>query len=268
MAVLLVRHMKDVAGELGFHNGRLETWPAAAGFAELEETGEYLRQLTETGNINIRRTYCSDQLRAVVTAIGLRSYIGYAHHAIHDSRLREREMGAFTGMTDEEATDHANKQLPPLTSVRTPSGSHIHVGVKGEESLGKTYHRGQEVIAHIIQQQEGEDALVISHGMIGRMIIGAYSRPQLPWEQAAGIRFKNCEVVRLDEEGAVSLFVPQTSTESSFSSDEPESRIRNRARWLVSPERNELGDLFPGEARRYLSFTPNAVWLDSADEGA
>lgn len=76
MALYLVRHCRDIAGELGVHNGdMIPTFPTQLGLEQIVEVGEWFGSKTVAREVNITAAYVSPLLRAVVTAMGIKSGI-------------------------------------------------------------------------------------------------------------------------------------------------------------------------------------------------
>lgn len=234
MALYLTRHGQDIAGELGCHNGdAIPTYPTQLGMEQIFEAGEWFGSKTLAQELNITAVYVSPLLRAIITGIGIKSGILRASGRDYTAppptsvrpALRERNMGAITGLTDDEEAQYAEAR-----GLKTLPGTRITLGVENEESLPNTSRRVRRAIGRIMTQQNriGGDGLVILHGMAGRLAIGAYSKPRLSWREAATLRFRNCEVFRIDEAGARSVFIPSVlSREISYPEPPPGMDLRD-----------------------------------------
>ncbi len=132
---------------------RWQGWVASPlndlGKRQAERLANYIR------NINLKALYTSDLKRALQTAAILTENLGF--QPVPDERLRERNIGAWQGLTiDEMRTwypDEYHNLLTDAENYRVPGG----------ESRADVRKRMVEAFDTILKQDKGETVGVISH---------------------------------------------------------------------------------------------------------
>jgi len=182
--IFLVRHGQDTDNAAEILNGRRDT--------ELTELGrEQARQVAEKLKDNgVQVIYTSPLKRAYETAQIIAATL-CVDEVIADSRLTERDFGVLTGKPVAEISKYAKKILPT-------EGVNYFLEVEGAESFPILYERGRKIIEEIRKRHPNKNALLVTHGDIGKMIRAAYHG----WTWERGLKtpyFGNTGVLELSE---------------------------------------------------------------------
>jgi len=133
--------------------GRWQGWAATPlnehGRLQAERLANFVR------NIGMSALYSSDLRRAKETAERIAARLAYA--PIYDARLRERNIGAWQGLTLDEMKawypDEYRKLLDDVEGYQVPGG----------ESRNQVRERMLAVFGDILAQEKGETVGIISH---------------------------------------------------------------------------------------------------------
>jgi broad specificity phosphatase PhoE len=152
MAVKRVVFMRP--GESDWNKSdRFQGWVAIPlnehGRLQAQRLGNFVR------HIGLRALYTSDLRRAAETAAILEPRLNFA--PILDSRLRERNMGIWQGLTMDEMAAWYPEEFERLLENRDD------FCIPGGESRGDVQRRALAAFADILAQDKGETVGVISH---------------------------------------------------------------------------------------------------------
>jgi broad specificity phosphatase PhoE len=141
--------------------GRWQGWVASPldnyGKAQAKQLARYIR------NIGISAVYSSDSRRAVETAEILSAQLGFA--PTYDKRWRERDIGAWQGMTLQEirswyAEDYRKLQAD-IENFRVPQG----------ESREDVRQRVMSAFNDILEEDKGSTVGIITHTTSTHMLL-------------------------------------------------------------------------------------------------
>lgn len=163
--------------------GRWQGWVAIPlnqhGQQQAKRLAKYVR------NIGMGVLYSSDLRRAVETAEILAEQLGY--QPVYDSRLRERNIGMWQGLTlDEMRAWYADEYAQVLDD---PDGYRV----PGGESRDDVRERAQAAFNDIITQADVETVGIISH----TTVIHALLRLLVPDLQASELAVSNMSVTTI-----------------------------------------------------------------------
>jgi 2,3-bisphosphoglycerate-dependent phosphoglycerate mutase len=148
--VIVVRHGETRWNLEGRRQGHLDSPLTARGIAQAESLARRLKSFT------FMSLYSSDSGRAYHTA----QIISRAtdHKIIVDERLREKNLGIFQGLTDEEI-----RQTHPDTYqlLRTLGPDYV---IPGGESTRQQFERNIRCLEQIAGRHLGEAVVVVTHG--------------------------------------------------------------------------------------------------------
>ena len=155
MNIFFVRHGATVWNQTGKWQGSVDTELSDHGRKQAMEAAEKL--MSE----NFSVIYSSHKSRALETAGIIAEKSGM--DVVVDSRIAERNMGIFEGMTTLEISSMMGREMNVVDIVSCTEP------VEGMESLEDQFRRGKDFIDHVRNQQK--DSVVVSHGvMIGIML--------------------------------------------------------------------------------------------------
>lgn len=106
--------------------------------------------------VSVQSLYTSDLGRAVQTAEIIGAATGMPIRL--EPGLRERDMGAFQGLTPDEITERFPKQIAEYRRVR------FHAEVPGGESAKERSERSVRVLTEIASQHTDQTIVVVTHG--------------------------------------------------------------------------------------------------------
>lgn len=161
--VFIARHGETVFNAAGRMQGSAQDTPLTrAGFAQAEAMGAALATYLGTGQS--LRLYASPSGRALQTLAVVTEHIGADwHHATHDARLMEIDVGAWGGRTYAEIIAEQGEimdRAATLFSVRPPGGEwYDDIAARLSDWIAAT-------------RDDRDDRLVIMHGMSSRVLRG------------------------------------------------------------------------------------------------
>lgn len=141
--------------------GRWQGWVAAP----LNDHGRYQVQALANflRNIGVGALYSSDLKRGVDTAEIIAARLGIT--PIYDPRLRERKIGTWQGMTNDELqhwySDQYQEWLNDRENYQIPEG----------ESLAEVYVRMRAAFDDIVRQDQAETVGIVSHTVASRRLL-------------------------------------------------------------------------------------------------
>lgn len=140
-------------------------------------------------NIGVTALYSSDLKRAVDTATIIGEKLGY--EPVYDSRLRERSIGNWQGLTLPEITTWYADQYQELREDQD------NYRVPGGESLNDVKKRILEAFNDILKEDKGETIGIISHTTAIRKLL----EDLIPSFDQSGLIFGNSSVTTIVLEG-------------------------------------------------------------------
>ncbi len=149
--VIVVRHGETTWNTEKRWQGHLDSPLTPRGISQAQALARRL------ANQRFSALYSSDLGRAYQTAQIISAATG--HSVIPDVRLRERNLGIFQGLTNEEIRTTAHPDLYERYRVRDPD----HV-LPGGESLRQQIERNISCFEELAQKHLGESILVVTHG--------------------------------------------------------------------------------------------------------
>ena len=149
--VIVVRHGETAWNTEKRWQGHLDSPLTPKGMSQAQALA---RRLT---NQRFSALYSSDLGRACQTAQIISAATG--HSVCPDARLRERNLGIFQGLTNEEIKTTASLDLYQRYRVRDPD----HV-VPGGESIRQQVERNIACFEELARKYLGESILVVTHG--------------------------------------------------------------------------------------------------------
>ena len=164
LLIYLIRHGETQYNRQNRFNGRTDSPLTEIGVSEAHRQGRVLSEVIEAGNA--LRIVSSPLGRAVHTAEIIRDQMPLTGYEIEtDERLTEISFGAWEGLTIDEI-----KHRFPGEWEKRHQNMWTYV-VPGGESYALVDRRARAWLA----EQNGESRLiVVSHGLIGRVLRGAY----------------------------------------------------------------------------------------------
>jgi probable phosphoglycerate mutase len=175
----LIRHARSSWNAEGRWQGQADPTLDDMGQAQALALAHFLRREP------IIAVYSSPQMRARQTADVVAREHGLPVH--FDDRLKERDVGAWSGLTEAEVRVRYPQQFTPTWWVEGPPGG---------ESQKIVLERAAAVFSEIVAgQPDGAHVAVISHGGI----LNAYLRHVLavPLAHPIAFRFDNTSIARL-----------------------------------------------------------------------
>ncbi|HEX5268814.1 MAG TPA: histidine phosphatase family protein [Acidimicrobiales bacterium] len=155
--VLLIRHAQSTWNAEGRMQGWADPPLSPAGIEQAEALGH---RLGAEGPGAVVGVVSSDLARAARTAAILAEACGCPEPEI-DARLREREIGRLTGLTDEEARGRYPEEVAAWREQRRPRPP-------GGESTGSVLGRARAAIDALMGaaggREGGEVVVAVSHG--------------------------------------------------------------------------------------------------------
>ncbi len=148
--LIAVRHGETIWNEKGLIQGHLDTNLSPLGIRQAEAIAERLAEE------KVKAIYSSDLKRSYKTAEYLAAKTG--HKIITDSRLKERCLGIFQGLTMDEVE---RKYPDEFNLYKTAGPDHI---VPEGESRRQQFERSIECIKEITERHPGGRIVVVAHG--------------------------------------------------------------------------------------------------------
>ncbi|MDO9530188.1 MAG: histidine phosphatase family protein [Syntrophales bacterium] len=148
--LIVVRHGETIWNEKGLIQGHLDTDLSPLGIRQAEAIAE---RLTEE---KVTAIYSSDLKRSYKTAEYLAAKT--EHKIIADSRLRERSLGIFQGLS----MDEVKRKYPDEFNLYETAGPD-YVVPEGE-SRRQQFERAIECIKEIVGRHAGGRIVVVTHG--------------------------------------------------------------------------------------------------------
>ncbi len=175
--LIVWRHGQTEHNAGGIHQGQLDTELSDRGKREVQAAAPELAARAPS------RIVASDLVRAADTARLLARAIGLEVH--YDPRLREIDVGAWTGLTREQvARDH------PESSGALARGEDVVRGRDGER-VADVAVRTAAAAAAIVEAMGPDDLVVVAtHGVAGRALVAGllgWSQHQA-WSTLVGLR--------------------------------------------------------------------------------
>lgn len=177
--LILLRHGETTHNAAGIYQGQLDTDLSARGVAQAAAAASALALLLPT------RIVSSDLRRASHTAaaVGERAALTVQH----DSRLREIDVGAWSGLSHSDVAKDFPDEIRAIGQ-----GVDVRRGGHGE-SVHEVSRRTREVAMEVAGgMSAGEVAVLVTHGVAARALLSAllgWSYEQA-WLGVAGLR--NC----------------------------------------------------------------------------
>lgn len=162
MTILLIRHGETMWNRQRRHQGQLDSPLTERGIAQARAIGRLLATLPQAAAPIVT----SPQERARRTAEIIREELSNAGPLRREARLREHSVGAWDGLTyDEIAARHPG--------VFDGEGRHDwYFRAPGAESWTAFAER---VGAWLAEQAEASSTIVVTHGLVGRVLRGLYA---------------------------------------------------------------------------------------------
>ncbi len=141
--------------------GRWQGWVAAP----LNDHGRYQVQALANflRNIGVGALYASDLKRAVDTAEIIAARLGIT--PIYDPRLRERKIGTWQGMTNQELQNWYSDQYQAWLNDRE------HYQIPEGESLAQVYARMRAAFDDIVKEDKAETIGIVTHTVASRRLL-------------------------------------------------------------------------------------------------
>ena len=158
----------------------------------LNETGiEQSRTLAQyISHLPIDIIVCSSKKRAFQTAEIINKFL--KKPLCKNDLLIERNLGIYEGLTRNEAA----KQYPKLWAKKVLHENDNHE-LKGE-SVNDVKKRAKKAIKKILEEYEGMNILVVTHGYVSRMIHGILTG--IPKGEKNDFLLANCQVTEYEVE--------------------------------------------------------------------
>lgn len=148
--IIVIRHGETLWNEEGLIQGHLDTDLSPMGMRQAEAIAERLAEE------KITAIYSSDLKRSYNTAEYLAAKTG--HKVITDSRLRERSLGIFQGLS----MDEVKQKYPDEFNLYKTAGPD-YVVPEGE-SRRQQFERAIECIKEIAERHAGGRIVIVAHG--------------------------------------------------------------------------------------------------------
>jgi probable phosphoglycerate mutase len=148
--LIMVRHGQTEWNLKGIRQGHLDSALTERGVNQAKALGSRLV------HESFSALYSSDLGRAVETAKTIAAMTG--HEVITDSRLRERNLGIFQGLSSEEIKE---KYPEEYRLHRTLGPEYV---IPGGESVHQQVRRNVEYLTWIAEKHPAETIVVVSHG--------------------------------------------------------------------------------------------------------
>ena len=163
LTAYLVRHARSLGNSTGRVQGWLDLPLDALGRRQAERLADRFR------GWRFDALYSSPLARAADTARAIAAVTGTDIH--FDARLREYNMGAFTGMTAEEIQAF-------LSGAGLSPRAEYEWVAPGGESAQETYDRTRVFAWDMVRRHPGQTIMVVSHaGALGAMISAMLGLP-------------------------------------------------------------------------------------------
>jgi len=182
MGILYItRHGETEYNRLGLLMGRKDIGLNENGIKQARELGKKAKKL------NIDFILSSSRIRARQTAEIVKSYI---HKPIKiDSRLIERDIGVYEGLTMKEVEEKFQKGYSgDMAYNKTPPSG---------ESVQKVQKRIFSAIEDLKNKYPNKTILIISHSFITRMI-NKYFNPKISSDEFFNFTLKNAEIKKFN----------------------------------------------------------------------
>lgn len=176
--ITVVRHGQTEWNELGRYQGMMDSRLTAEGITQAHRLADHLRTLS------FSRLYSSDLGRAVQTAEIIADVLQI--DITLDSRLRERNMGLFQGLTPREA-----ELKYPDAFAQHKTGNPDYPVPQGE-CLRQTFGRTSACLDELVEKHLEESLVLVTHGGILDMIIRKVL--DIPLERPRRFSLKNCSI--------------------------------------------------------------------------
>ena len=144
-----------------------------------EKQAKQMAQALKAIDLQFDILYTSDLQRAAKTAQAIEEL--YGTHAIVDSSLRERHLGALQGLT----TSEAPQREPDLWGIHLTRD--LENDLRGGESIKQFAQRIQRALENILLQHSGKTILIVSHGGALDMMYRLASQQALEAEKAVAV---------------------------------------------------------------------------------
>ncbi len=148
--LIIVRHGETEWNIRGIRQGHLDSKLTEKGIIQAKALAQRLTRETFTA------LYCSDLGRAVQTATEIADLTG--HEIVTDSRLRERSLGMFQGLSGEEIKA---KHPEEYKLHRTLGPNYV---IPGGESVRQQVERNVTCLNELASKHQGEQIVVVTHG--------------------------------------------------------------------------------------------------------
>jgi probable phosphoglycerate mutase len=148
--IIIVRHGQTQWNIRKIRQGHLDSELTEKGIAQARALGERLARE------NFTALYSSDLGRAVQTARMIMCVTG--HEIVTDSRLRERHLGIFQGLSGDEIQERHPEEY---RLHRTLGPDYV---IPGGESVRQQVARNVRCLDEIAEKHRGEKVVVVTHG--------------------------------------------------------------------------------------------------------
>lgn len=152
--IFVVRHGETEWNRAKTYQGQMDSPLSALGIKQAQAVASALR------DEKIDVIYCSDLGRAFHTAQIVSEPHGLV--VITDRRLRERHLGVFQGLKNDEMVA---KYADDVAKYRSGDPDHI---IPGGESSRQRYERSITCLQDIVAKHPGENILIVTHGGVVR----------------------------------------------------------------------------------------------------
>lgn len=159
----LIRHGETEGSHERRYKGTLDVPLSELGAQQANATGAYMKERGFVPEV----VYTSPLRRAIKSATMIASHFGLATECI--DRLRERDFGAWEGMTFDEIA----ARWPDAFSAW--AGNPLRFSPMDGESTQQVHDRIVPVIEGLVNDTDAENIAVVAHGGVNRVILCHYT---------------------------------------------------------------------------------------------
>ena len=159
--IIIVRHGETEWNKAGIYQGQLDSNLTRLGTIQAAQTAE--RLLTE----QVKVIYTSDLGRTIATTEIISRRLGLTEQQIiKDKRLREIDVGGWSGLTDEQVRSQYAEEFEHWQNDHNSARG-------GGETCFQVQQRGIEALQMIASKHNGEVVVVVSHGGLIKLVTAA-----------------------------------------------------------------------------------------------
>ena len=181
MTFLIVRHGQTRFNLENRIQGRLDSPLTLRGIEESRTAAATIRKIARNEPEHL--LFASPQGRAVETMEIVRQHLGLTSPVQLDERLAEVGLGSWEGRTYGECVNADTRELP-VSDIATAWALSCPLGETLDSAIDRT--------DRFVRSHGGVNAIIVTHAIIGRLLIGRCRRWSLV--QALAFDFKNGQV--------------------------------------------------------------------------